>query len=152
MSASPSHRGTVRTVKGRQACATTVSKLMYARCQRSCETVEQTAARRATDPSRSTTSVRTLKRLNRPRPNGLQTVVVQGGVEVVCITTGNYHVEPQSCWLVLLRIHQNMPFQAKIQFFSGPPVNPAPHSKPSLLDLPVCPPEYQPNLCLLYIG
>ena len=37
-----------------------------------------------------------LKRLNRPRPNGLQTVVVQGGVEVVCITLGNYHVEPQS--------------------------------------------------------
>jgi len=37
-----------------------------------------------------------LKRLNRPRPNGLQTVVVQVGVEVVCITLGNYHVEPQS--------------------------------------------------------
>jgi len=36
-----------------------------------------------------------LKRLNRPRPNGLQTVVVQG-VEVVCLTSGNYHVEPQS--------------------------------------------------------
>ena len=37
-----------------------------------------------------------LKRLNRPRPNGLQTVVVQGGVEIVRITLGNYHVEPQS--------------------------------------------------------
>ena len=35
-----------------------------------------------------------LKRLNRPRPNGLQTVVVQGGVEVVCIILGNYHIEP----------------------------------------------------------
>jgi len=35
-----------------------------------------------------------LKRLNRLRPNGLQTVVVHGGVEVVCITLGNYHVEP----------------------------------------------------------
>ena len=50
-----------------------------------------------------------LKRLNRPRPNGLQTVVVQGGVEVVCITLGNYNVEPQSrearLWLVLLIIH-----------------------------------------------
>jgi len=67
MSASPSHRGTVRRVRyqftdaryiglqllGRRACAMTVSKLMYARCQRSCETVEQTAARRATDRSRS---------------------------------------------------------------------------------------------------
>ena len=45
-----------------------------------------------------------LKRLNRPRPKGLQTVVVQGGIEVACITLGNYHVEPQSCearlWLV----------------------------------------------------
>jgi len=67
MSASPSHRGTVRRVRyqftdvryiglqllGRRACAMTVSKLMYARCQRICETVEQTAARRATDRNRS---------------------------------------------------------------------------------------------------
>ena len=47
-----------------------------------------------------------LKRLNRPRPNGLQTIVVQGGVEVVCITLDNYHVEPQSrkarLWLMPL--------------------------------------------------
>ena len=41
-----------------------------------------------------------LKRLKRPMPNGLQTVVVQGGVEVVCITLGNYHVEPQSRLIV----------------------------------------------------
>jgi len=37
-----------------------------------------------------------LKCLNRPRPNGLQAIVVQGVVEVVCITLGNYHVEPHS--------------------------------------------------------
>jgi len=42
-----------------------------------------------------------LKRLNRPRSNGLQTVVVQGGVEVVCITLGNYHVEPR-LWLDMI--------------------------------------------------
>ena len=35
-----------------------------------------------------------LKRLNRLRPDGLQIIVVQGGVEVVRITLGNYHVEP----------------------------------------------------------
>jgi len=49
-----------------------------------------------------------LKLLNRPRPNGLQTVVVQAGVEVVCITLGNYHVEPQSrearLWLVSFKL------------------------------------------------
>jgi len=45
-----------------------------------------------------------LTRLNRPRPNGLQTVVVQGGVEVACITLGNYHVVPQSRLLVYLKV------------------------------------------------
>ena len=49
-----------------------------------------------------------LKRLNRPRPDGLLTVVVQDGVEVVCITLGNCHVEPQSrkarLWLVVIII------------------------------------------------
>ena len=61
-----------------------------------------------------------LKRLNRPRTNGLQTVVVQGGVEVVCITLGNYHVEPQSrftrLWFVYIihmirkwfRLHESL--------------------------------------------
>jgi len=44
-----------------------------------------------------------LKRLNRPRPNGLQTVVVQGSVEVVCITVSNYHVERRA---IVARSHQ----------------------------------------------
>jgi len=35
-----------------------------------------------------------LKRLNRLRPDGLQIIVVQGGIEVVLITAGNYRVEP----------------------------------------------------------
>ena len=42
-----------------------------------------------------------LKRLNRQMPNGLQTVVGQGGVEVVCVTLGNYHVEAR-LWLIRL--------------------------------------------------
>jgi len=37
-----------------------------------------------------------LKRLNRPRPDRLQTVVVQSSVKVVRMTLGNCHVEPQS--------------------------------------------------------
>jgi len=49
-----------------------------------------------------------LKRRNRPRPDGLQTVVVQDGVEIVRITLGNYHVEPQSrkarLWLIVKKI------------------------------------------------
>jgi len=49
-----------------------------------------------------------LKRLNRPRPDGLQTVVVQGGVEVVCITLGNYHVEPQSREVARTYIEMNL--------------------------------------------
>jgi len=43
-----------------------------------------------------------LKRLNSPRADGLQTVVVQRGVETVRITLGNYHVEPAQLWLVLI--------------------------------------------------
>jgi len=42
-----------------------------------------------------------LKRL-RPRPDGLQTIVVQDGVEVVHITLGSCHVD--SLWLVTLMI------------------------------------------------
>ena len=74
--------------------------LRAAKCERerrrcSCETVEQTAARRATDRSRSNRR-RSAEMPQQTRgPTGC-IVFVQGGVEVVCITLGNYHVEPQS--------------------------------------------------------
>jgi len=88
--------------RGRSRCrrADTTAARLAAKCERkrrrrSCETVEQTAARRAADRSRWN-RYRSAKTSQQTKANGLHTVVVQGGVEVVCITLGNYHVEPQS--------------------------------------------------------
>jgi len=66
------------------------------------------------------------------------------------------HIVPQDFQKIPLRMHQNTPFQAKNSFFLGrghspqtsllwiPPLAP----EPSLLDLPVCPAEFHPDLLL----